>query len=200
MINIKTFIIGQLYTNCYVISDSSTSKCIILDPGDAAYLISEYILENSLIPTAIIATHGHFDHILAVNELQLAFNIPFMIHKADKPIVEYMKGSATYWLKQNMIEEVPKIDKELIDEDTITFGESTLSIIHTPGHSPGGICLYNKKEKVIFTGDTLFHNTYGRTDLPYSSKEDMKKSLEKLKKEFKDYKAYAGHEESFIIT
>jgi len=196
-ITIETFIVGQLQTNCYVVTDNSSSKCIILDPGDAAYLISEYILQNLLTPIAIVATHGHFDHILAANELQLSFNIPFLIHPKDNKIVNYMQKSAKYWLKQNIIETSPQqitpIDKE------ITFSKTTLSILHTPGHTPGGICLYNKNKQIVFTGDTLFHNTYGRTDLPYGSKEDMVNSLELIKTKFKGYKGYAGHEKEFII-
>jgi hydroxyacylglutathione hydrolase len=199
MLNIKTIITGDLYTNCYIVSDPLTNECIIIDPADTAYLISEYILQNSLTPTSIIATHGHFDHILAAYELQLAFDIPFMVHKEDVKIVKRMKQSAEYWLKKKIIEKEPSIDNELEDGDVIKLGNIEFKVLHTPGHSPGGICIYSEDEKTVFTGDTLFHNTTGRTDLSYSSPSDMKKSLEKVKEKFSGYKAYAGHDENFII-
>jgi hydroxyacylglutathione hydrolase len=198
MIQIQTFIVGQLQTNCYVITDSSTSKCIILDPGDAGYLISEHILQNLLTPTAIVATHGHFDHILAANELQLAFNIPFIIHKKDIKILNYMNKSATHWLKQEMIEQPPTDITEMGKE--ITFGNTTLSVIETPGHTPGGVCLYNHEQKVVFTGDTIFNNNaYGRTDLSYGNSEDMVNSLKVIRERFEGYRGYAGHEGEFVV-
>jgi len=198
MIQTETFIVGALQTNCYVVTDTSTSKCIIIDPGDAAYLISEHILQNLLTPTAIVATHGHFDHILAANELQLAFNIPFVIHKKDIKIVSYMNKSAKYWLKQDIIEQPPENITEMGKE--ITFGNTTLSVIETPGHTPGGVCLYNDDEKVVFTGDTLFSNgMIGHTNLKYGNADDMKKTLEMIKKKFEGYKGHAGHEGKFMV-
>ena len=195
---IEKVIVGQLETNCYIVTDPSTEKCIIIDPGDNADVISERILTQNLEPTCIIATHGHFDHVLAASELQLAFKIPFHIHKQDEPLLDRMQESAQYWLKREIVEVPPKVTPI---PNSIKFGKVVLTIIHTPGHSPGSIVLVNSGfQPTVFTGDTLFANGgVGRTDLPYSSPMDMSRSLKLLRDSYSDYAAYAGHEGDFII-
>jgi hydroxyacylglutathione hydrolase len=197
--NIQKFVVGQLQTNCYLISDDISDQCLIIDPGDEANLISENILRQNLKPQAIIATHGHFDHILAAGELQMAFNIPFCIHQADEKIVNYMTDSAQHWLNREIIEQPPTKIKYLEDNDVLKIENCKLKIISTPGHSPGGTCLFNNQEKVIFTGDTLFKDGIGRTDFSYASPQKMKQSLEKIRNNFSGYTAYPGHGEEFII-
>lgn len=196
---IQTLIVGELATNCFIVSDTTTNKCIIIDPGDGAELISEQIMIQNLEPVAIIATHGHFDHVLAAHELQLAFEIPFMIHQGDKKLLKIMKKSAEYWLRRKLIEIPPKIDEALEDGKEVEFGKSKLTALHAPGHSPGGICLYNDDEKIVFTGDTLFAVGVGRTDFPYGSSDELTKSLTDIQKKFKGYKGYAGHYEEFVV-
>lgn len=196
---IETIVAGELQTNCYIVSDILSKECLIIDPGDGADTISEQILIQNLSPIAIVATHGHFDHILAAYELQTAFEIPFLIHKKDEFRLPKMKASGEFWLKRKIWSKPPTADKLLSNGDLIKFGEHELKVIHTPGHTPGGICLYSTKEKIIFTGDTIFKHGVGRTDLPYCSQEDLQKSLKKIKSKFTGYKAYPGHEEEFIV-
>ncbi len=198
-IEIEKYIVGDLQTNCYLVNNIMTEQCIVIDPGDGADVISEQILTQNLKPVAIVATHGHFDHVLAARELRLAFEVPFMMHKDDKPLLKRMNSSAEHWLGRKFIEEPPKVDREIGESDKIEFGKSKLEIMHTPGHSPGGICLFNSKSKIVFTGDTMFDGAVGRTDLSYSSSAELEKSLQKMKKKFESYTAYPGHENEFVI-
>ncbi len=197
--NIQKFIVGELQANCYLVSAEIPDECLIIDPGDEANLISENILRQDLKPKAIVATHGHFDHILAAGELQMAFDIPFYIHADDKKIVDYMTDSAQHWLNREIIEQPPSKIKYLEDGEELRIIKDELRVIHTPGHSPGGICLVNPKNKIIFTGDTLFKNGIGRTDFSYASTEKMRRSLQKIRNNFTGYTAYPGHGEEFII-
>lgn len=191
--NIKTLIIGELQTNCYLVFDEKTKEGIVIDPADDANFITEQVLENKLKLKYLVATHGHFDHLLAAYELQLAFNVPLLLNKKDLPIVEYLTKSATWWLKRQIIEKPPQNLQFVKENDEIKFGNQSLKVIETPGHSPGGICLYSAKKKVLLTGDTLFSDTVGRTDLPYSSKKDLKKSLKKLAGLPPETIIYPGH-------
>ena len=177
--NVITLNLGQLQTNCYLVICPQTQKTIIIDPADDANFISEKILREKLNPIAIIATHGHFDHILAARELQLAFNIPFFIHQNDQKILFKMNQSASWWLKREIIESPPKINKLLKKNEIIKFGQEKLKVMETPGHTPGSICLYNQEEKILFSGDTI---------------------AEKIKQRFAGFQIYPGHGESFTLT
>jgi len=191
--NIQTFVLGELQTNCYLAFDQETKQGIIIDPADEANFIGEQILKLSIDLQAIIATHGHFDHILAAWELTLAFNLPLLIHPKDLPIINYMQKSASFWLKRKIIEKPPENIKEITPKNKITFGSQELEVIHTPGHSPGSICLHSKKNRALFTGDLLFANGVGRTDFPYGSDKNLSASLKKLNKFPADTKIYPGH-------
>ncbi len=202
IMEIKTFILGELQTNCYLVWNKDTKEGIIIDPADEANYISGQVLYLGITPLYLLATHGHFDHLLAASELQLAFGIPLLLHQNDLPIVKRMRESAQWWLKRKIIEKPPeKInfigEDNFIDQnDRIRLGNTVLEVIHTPGHSPGGICLFNRKEKILFTGDSLFAGVVGRTDLPYSSKEALKNSLQKLSRLPPKTIIYPGHGES----
>lgn len=219
---IKSFILGELQTNCYIVIDQNTKQCLIIDPADEANFISEQILRQNLKPTAIIATHGHFDHILATYELQMAFNIPFYIHPKDLLLVKNLQKNASFWTKRKIIERLPTNIKFLKDDDKVNpYQKLSLNLqkspvdkvnpcqwtcqwktIHTPGHTPGSVCLYFPEEStyqqagILLTGDTLFSNGIGRTDLSYSSKKDLQNSLKKLSKLPLETKIYPGHGES----
>ena len=188
---ITALALGQLQTNCYLVICPQTRKTVIIDPADDANFISEKILREKLKPIAIIATHGHFDHILATQELQLAFNIPFFVHQNDQKIIIKMNQSASWWLKRKIIESPPKINKFLKENETIKFGQEKLRIMEAPGHTPGSIWLYNQEEKILFSGDTVFKNGVGR---------NAEKSLEKIKQRFAGFQIYPGHEESFTLS
>lgn len=193
---IKTLKLGQLDTNCYLVWCEQTEEAIVIDPADEGSFISEQILELGLKPVAIVLTHGHFDHILGLLELKLNFSqTPIMMHEADLFLVESVQQRAQHWLKM-AVDPAPQPDKLLKDGDKIRFGQEVLKVMHVPGHTPGGICLYD--DGVMFTGDTLFRDGIpGRTDLSYSSPRKMNQSLQKIKELPGSRQMYPGHGASF---
>lgn len=191
--------VGELSTNCYIPICTQTNQCLIIDPGDNANYISEKILYQDLKPKTIIATHGHYDHNLASSELQMAFEIPFRIHQKDESLLKRIKKSAQYWTERQIYQNPPKINSYLKNDEKILFGKEFLKVMHAPGHTPGGIVLYNTNEKILLSGDTIFANGIGRTDFSYSRPEKMKKTLKKIRNKFKGYTVYPGHGNEFIL-
>jgi len=197
---IQTLVLGSLNTNTYLISDEFTQECIVIDAADDAQLIGDEILRQNLKLTQILATHGHYDHNLAAAELQMNFDVPYLIHQADEFLIKDLAKSASYWMKRKVELDPPKISGFLRESDEIKFGQVKLKVIHTPGHTPGSCCLINKDEGVIFTGDTLFaDNIEGRTDLSYSSPLLMKDSLVRIKENWSGFRGLPGHGEEFIV-
>lgn len=187
---VQRLVVGQLQTNCYLIWDQATKKAIIIDPGDDADFIIRKIQDFRLKPVLIIATHGHFDHVLAVTELKLAFQIPFLIHQADLFLLKRTRETACYFTSAEADPSLPP-DKFIREGDLIKFDKEKLKVIETPGHTPGSICLYQKG--ILFSGDTIFAQGVGRTDFAYSSSKELKKSLQKLFKLPAKTKVYPGH-------
>ena len=186
---IKILSLGQLKTNCYILYNDK--NCIVIDPADDSNFISDVIEKLSVKPIAIIATHGHFDHNLAAGELQLIYKIPYYINKKDLFLLKQINQSAKHWLKINSDIFLPE-KIEFIDENSILkLDVEVIEVISTPGHTPGSICLKTKNE--IFTGDTLFKNDIGRYDFSYSSREQIKDSLDKLMKLPNNLVVYPGH-------
>jgi len=187
MIDIHPLTLGQLETNCYLVANNETSDCLIIDPSDEGDQITQKILDEKLHPTAIILTHGHFDHVLACLELKLNFNIPIYLHPADNFLLKQAQKSAKHFLGLN-VDPVPPANLPLADNQIIHLGAESLKVIHTPGHTPGSICLlYSPNSQLsivnspfLITGDTLFSDSVGRTDLSYSSPSDLDKSLQNL--------------------
>lgn len=176
---IHTLRVGPIATNCYLIEDEASQECLVVDPGDEAAAIIKLIEANHLKPTALVITHGHWDHVGANKQLKEKYNLPIMMNRAD-----------LFGIKMT---DSPPPDKDLIEDDEIKVGGLGFKVIQNPGHTPGGISLYSKEEKVIFTGDTLFNGTYGRVDLPGSSPEAMVFSLKKLLALPPETKVYPGH-------
>jgi len=195
---ITTLILGPLSTNCYLISCPSSQEAIIIDPADEGDVISQEIIKLKLKPKAIILTHAHFDHAQAILEVKLNFNIPLLFHQKDLPLYQKIPKNSLFWLKRKT-DPLPPPDKFIKDKQKIKFGQQHLTILETPGHTPGSICLYSSKEKTIFTGDTLFKNGIGRTDFLYSNHQDIIKSLKKLTKLPADTKVLSGHGEETTI-
>jgi hydroxyacylglutathione hydrolase len=184
---VETFTVGMLYTNCYVASSPQTKEALIIDPGleffSEAKPILNYITKAGLKVKFIVNTHGHDDHIKGDKVFQEKYNVPICIHSLDEHYLEDLKTS------------VPNV---LLQEGSqIHCGNETLKVIHTPGHSTGSICLVG--EKLVFTGDTLFAGSIGRTDFEGGSMRDMQGSLQKLVR-LPDYLlVYAGHGETSLI-
>ena len=180
--------VGSLATNCYLVS--SNDQCIIIDPGDDADFISSTIIEKKLKPLSVLLTHGHFDHCLACFELKLNFNIPIFLHSSDFFLYKRSSSSALHWTG---IKSLRLPNPEPYPKDQVSFGDETLDIITTPGHTPGSVCL--KSGKSLFTGDTLFAEGVGRTDYAYSNQQLLIKSLKKILQLPPDTVIYPGHED-----
>lgn len=190
---IRKLVTGQLQTNCYLVYDNQASDVIIIDPGDDADYIARIIADINKKPSKIIATHGHFDHVLAVTELKLAYDIPFLIHKDDEFLLKRLQSTAKHFLGVKT-DPTPIADKYLKKDDEIKIGKYILKIIETPGHTPGGISLYCKNAKTLFAGDTVFEQGgVGRTDFVYANNDQLMESIQKLLKLPEDTVVYTGH-------
>lgn len=196
----QSFQLGSLNTNCFLLIDELSHNCIVIDAADDAQLISDEILRQNLNLKSIVATHGHYDHNLAAAELQMNFDVPYLIHQDDEFLIKELADRASYWLKRKVQLNPPKISRFLKEGGVIEFGQVKLTVIHTPGHTPGSCCLVNTDEGMIFTGDTLFaDNIEGRTDLSYSSPLLMKDSLVRIKENWSGFRGLPGHGGEFIV-
>jgi glyoxylase-like metal-dependent hydrolase (beta-lactamase superfamily II) len=196
---IEKLVVGPIQANCFVIGDEKTKEGAIIDPGGNGDMIAEKVGEMGLDIKYIIATHGHFDHNAGLKKLRDAkIDAPFLVHKNDDSFVEESKRSAERW--GLLIDQVPDADEHMKEGDVLKVGELELEIIHTPGHSPGGISIYIKSEGILFSGDTLFYRSIGRTDFREGSMEDLQNSIrKKLYKLPDDTVVYTGHNSETTI-
>lgn len=159
---IQSLVVGPIQANCFILGDEKTQEAVVIDPGDEAKRILVGLQKQALKLKYIINTHGHFDHVGANKALKEKTGAPILIHKAEAPLLAQLSSSAAVWGMH--VDDSPPADRLLEDGDKISFGEITLEVIHTPGHSLGGISLYTPKD--LFVGDTLFAGSIGRTDFP----------------------------------
>jgi len=175
---IKLLVVGPLLTNCYLLI--SKGELSVIDPGGDKEEILQEVKRTKAKIKYIINTHGHPDHVLANQEIKKETGAEILIHEEEREFIIF------------------KADRFLKDGDEIKIADSVLEVLHTPGHTKGSICLLD--QDFIFTGDTLFKDGYGRTDLPGGSQEELEKSLEKLKKILRPgITVYPGHGEIFKI-
>lgn len=176
-LEVKKLVVGDISTNCYLLS--SLNETAVIDPGGEADLIIREIKETGCDFKYVINTHYHSDHVLADNEIKKELGGKILIHEAEKSFIDF------------------KADVFLKEGDAIKIGEVELKVINTPGHTKGSICLLG--EGIIFTGDTLFKDGYGRTDLRGGSQEEIEKSLDRISGLLKPgIHVYPGHGEDFI--
>ncbi len=190
---VKMFTVGNFFTNCYVVACEKTKEAIIIDPGfedkSETEGIFKFLKTNALTLKYIVNTHGHPDHTCGNNMMKKIFNVPILIHESDALMLGKINKRIAEFM--GLASSSPPADILLHDGDTIKFGKITLKVLHTPGHSSGGISLLGEKE--IFSGDTLFSGSIGRTDFPESSERDMKLSLKKLVYLPDNFVIYPGH-------
>ena len=176
---IKSFIFNPFQENTYVIYDQ-TKECLIIDPGcytkEEESILSEFIITNKLKPVKIINTHCHIDHILGNKFASEKWGIELYMHKAELPLLENAENiSKTYGLENYKGSPYPK---HFLDQGSIiTFGNSSFETLFTPGHAPGHICLYNKRNHMLIAGDLIFQKSICRTDLPFGNHETLIKSI-----------------------
>lgn len=155
--------VGPLACNCYVVGDAATKQAIVIDPGGDADQLAEEISGRELTITAIVATHAHFDHIIGAERLRALTGAPFRMHPSDAPLLPWMQESGRLFLGVDL-PPPPDIDTPATEGDSLTAGGARFAVLHTPGHSPGSISLAT--DGALFSGDTLFAGSIGRTDLP----------------------------------
>lgn len=199
MLDILKLKLGPLNTNCYLVIDGVSGQCLVVDPADEAEAIGAEIMRQNLQLVAMVATHGHYDHIMAAYQLELSFNLPLMVHNNDKFLVDEVNKRANYWRDFITSAQPPRNLKFISEGDEVKLGDYRFQILHTPGHTPGGICLYNTQEKIAFTGDTMFAGTVGRTDFSYGSSQQLKQSLQQIKKILAGFRGYPGHGYDFTV-
>ena len=184
--------VGPLAVNSFILACETSRQGIVVDSGGDGAKIIAAVERLGVKIDHIISTHGHFDHIGANRELLQHFGARYLIHAADVPMLERATDVARAYGMQG--ENSPQPDKLLTDGLEIDFGLHRLKVLHTPGHTQGGCCLYLEKEKLIITGDTLFADSIGRTDLPGGSHEQLLESIRtKLFTLPDDVTAWPGH-------
>jgi glyoxylase-like metal-dependent hydrolase (beta-lactamase superfamily II) len=176
--------------NCFIVGCEKTKNAAVIDPGDEADRILMTLAESALTVKYIINTHGHFDHVSANKRLKEVTGADILIHSLDAPMLSQLSAAASAW--GFSFENSPPPDRMLEDGDLVSVGTIDFSVLHTPGHTPGGISLY--ADGAVFVGDTLFAGSIGRTDFPGGDFDTLKASIQrKLYTLDDDVTVYPGH-------
>jgi glyoxylase-like metal-dependent hydrolase (beta-lactamase superfamily II) len=187
----KTLILGMVQTNCYIISNGDTKEAIVFDPADDAVKIEQYLKANDLVCKAILLTHGHFDHIMAAAELADLTQVPIYAHEDEVSLLKDAKLNASSHIHREC-SLVPDI--LLKDQELLQLAGFMIQAIHTPGHTAGGTCYYFTGHGVLISGDTLFLENIGRSDLPTGNGRQLVESiLDKLMILEDQVAVYPGH-------
>lgn len=195
MIEVKRFVFNPLQENTYILY-AKNGDCAIVDPGcnsrEEEKMLSDFISENDLKPLYLVNTHGHFDHILGNSFVKATYGVDLYAHAEDEFIIENLVASANYYSMDAT--KSPKVDKYLVEGDTLKLGDEFLAVYHLPGHSPGSIGLYYAAEPFAIVGDVLFKGSIGRTDLPKGDYDVLMHSIRKKLFEYPDETiVYSGH-------
>lgn len=180
MLSVKTFICNMLQENTYIVSDE-TLECVIIDCGafyeEEQKAITRYIETEGLKPVHLLATHGHFDHNFGNDAIYKTYGLKVEIAAEDEPLVEDIPGQFEAMIGMRLNRQYPGIGRRFEPDEKIRFGNHELKVLKTPGHSRGGVVFYCEKEHTVFTGDTLFKMSVGRTDFDGGSYQQMMDSL-----------------------
>ncbi len=189
---IETLPVGDLQTNCYIVADEKTGEAIVIDPGGDADHILETIRRHDWVVKMVVNTHGHFDHIMANKEVVESTGAPLAVHPDDAAMLTNPLRS--FSILAGRLSPSVAATVELVEGSVVRVGAVEFTVLHTPGHSPGGISLYCAEEKVVFSGDALFQMGIGRTDFPGGSMAVLVKSIrERLFTLPDDTVVYSGH-------
>ena len=186
MLKVHTLPLGSYQTNCYIIHEENAATCCVIDPGYTPEIVLDKVDELGLTVEAILLTHGHFDHVGAVRELAAETDCKVYIHAAEAAMPPMLTGGKLYYT-------------DTYDEgDTLQLSGLDISVIHTPGHTPGSVCLMVGSS--MFSGDTLFAGSCGRTDLPGGDWKTIRESLGRLASLEDDFTVFPGHGESTTLA
>ena len=190
-------VLGQVFTNCYFLKNKETGELLIVDPGDYAEKVFQKVSLMQGKPVGILLTHGHFDHILAAEEIKKKYNIPiYACAKEEKTLQDPRINLTAFHMSSYTL----KADVYLTDLQVVELAGFSVQMIETPGHTLGSCCYYLKDEGVLFSGDTVFCGSVGRTDFPEGSTAAIVNSLHRLLEALPDNtEVYPGHDTSTTI-
>ncbi len=189
MSRVHTLVVGRLQTNCYVVE--SEGEALLVDPGDEDERIVRFLKDLHVEVKFIIATHAHFDHVLGVNGVRRSVHAPFLLHQEDLPILRSMQSRVRQFMGFD-VPPPPNVDEFLNDGESLGLSGESFQVLHTPGHSPGSVSVLGSG--YVLTGDALFNQSVGRTDLPGGDLNTLVASIrEKLFKLNDDTVVYPGH-------
>jgi glyoxylase-like metal-dependent hydrolase (beta-lactamase superfamily II) len=198
--HIDTFVLGDFETNCYCVrADKNRQSCILIDPGMSPYSLMQFLEREKLTPEAIVITHGHIDHIGGVEIVRERYpDLKVYIHKADAEMLTSPAGNLS--MVAGTVFQARPAEEILDDHREIRAAGLRFEVLHTPGHTPGGICLYCPSEGVVFVGDTIFAGSVGRTDFPGGSHQQLIESIRNHLLNLPEVtKLYPGHGPSTTI-
>ncbi len=194
MMTVKEFLVGAVGTNCFVACNSETKEALVIDPGDNAADLKQYMNQNGYHPAAVLLTHGHFDHCMAARELADHYGIAVYVHEEEKKTMENPAFNCCAMIGKNLSFTADRYFHG--ETDHMSAAGFEIDIYHTPGHTPGGVCFYVPEEHILFSGDTLFCESVGRTDFPGGSMAQLVRGIkEKLLVLPNDTKVLPGHGE-----
>lgn len=190
---LEHLVVGPLQTNCFILGCEETREGIVVDPGGNPGDILQLLRRHRLNLTAIVATHAHFDHILAVDAVREGLDVPFFLHSDDEPVLAAQREMVVQWLGLDP-GPVPRVDAHLQPGVPFTFGALTLEVVHTPGHSPGSVTLIDRAGCRALVGDLVFAGGVGRTDIPGGDYQTLIASIQRAILPLPDdYRLLPGH-------
>lgn len=183
MLTAHRIVTGPWKENCYIVW-GETKNALIIDPGDDFPVIEQYVTDHQLTVLAILNTHAHYDHLGAVQDCKERYSAPFYLHRADNKLLRAANFYRQLFLGEQVIR-IPEVDADLAENPVLEFADFSVEVIHTPGHTPGGVCFWINGQ-VLITGDTVMSKSIGRTDLPGGSRAELLGSIDGLFARFAD--------------
>ncbi len=187
---LKNFVFPPLHNNNYLVLDPESKEAVLFDCSVPNDEVMKFVESQGAILKMILLTHGHFDHVMGVNYFWEKYRIPTYVHENDLPLLQTI-NNYTHYARLNTVD-IPKVDGTFTGNTVFKLGNHSIRILETPGHTKGCCCFF--MDDILISGDTLFQGTYGRTDLPTSNPDAMRRSLSRLFKELSDAtRVYPGH-------
>jgi glyoxylase-like metal-dependent hydrolase (beta-lactamase superfamily II) len=199
-LEVRGVVVGLFQENCWIVGSRQRGEAVVIDPGDEPEEILALARDMGVKITRVLASHAHLDHIMAARAIVEATGAPFLLHAGDVAIAEHMPVAARMWIGQE-VPPAPTPDAFPVDGEDIEVAGVTLRVIHTPGHTPGSISLYAAEAHLLFSGDTLFRESIGRTDLPGGDTATIMASIrERLYSLPEDTRVLPGHMQETTIA